>query len=453
MFIDEIKLRVIAWKGWDWIVSWRREKYIPKWGPRWWDGWHGWNVFLRTNENINTLSDYRHIKHISAEEWVRWDTQDMHGRNWEDLVLEVPVWTIVTDTNTGELIVDLNENNMKYLIARWGRWGFWNTHFTSSTRQAPAFAELWDIWEERDLKLELKLVADIWIIGIPSAGKSSLISVITNVKPKIGDYPFTTLTPNLWVMEHKGKNLVIEDVPGLIPGASQGKWLWVDFLKHIERTRVLLHLVDLYTLDQVFQHYSDIRYELEAFSPSLAEKEEIVVFSKADLLDEEMRDYIVSEFNKRFPNKKTLVISSASFYWIESLKDYLVDNFVVEKEVLTEEELKKNEIKLYDLREYEDPKTFEIEYLWELKFRLIWKRLEQIVRMTNFENFEAIMRVYDVLDRVWAIKKIENMLSKIYEEEDYNTDFYFVGNEDQEFSPKILIGEKEISLDKLKFDL
>jgi GTP-binding protein len=453
MFIDEIKLKVIAWRGWDWIVSWRREKYIPKWGPRGWDGWHGWNVFLRTNENINTLSDYRHIKHISAEEWVRWDTQDMHGRNGEDLVLEVPVWTIVTDANTGELIVDLSENNMKYLIARWGRWGFWNTHFTSSTRQAPAFAELGDIWEEKDLKLELKLVADIWIIGIPSAGKSSLISVITNVKPKIGDYPFTTLTPNLWVMEHKGKNLVIEDVPGLIPGASEGKWLGVDFLKHIERTRVLLHLVDLYTLDQVFQHYTDIRYELEAFSPELAEKEEVIVFSKADLLDEEMRDYIVSEFNKRFPNKKTLVISSASFYWIEELKDFLVDNYLVEKEVLTEEELKKNEIKLYDLREYEDPKSFEIEYLGDLKFRLIWKRLEQIVRMTNFENFEAIMRVYDVLDRVWAIKKIESMLKKVQEEEGYNTDFYFVGNEDQEFSPKIIIGEKEISLDKLKFDL
>lgn len=453
MFIDEIKLKVIAWKGWDWIVSWRREKYIPKWGPRWWDGWHGGNVFLKTNENINTLSDYRHIKHISAEEWVRWDTQDMHGRNGEDLILEVPVWTIVTDANTGELIVDLDDANMKYLIARWGRWGFWNTHFTSSTRQAPAFAEVWDIWEERDLKLELKLVADIWIIWIPSAGKSSLISVITNVKPKIRDYPFTTLVPNLWVMEHKGKNLVIEDVPGLIPWASEWKWLWIDFLKHIERTRVLLHLVDLYTLDQVFKHYSDIRHELETFSPELWEKEEIVVFSKADLLDEEMRNYIVSEFKTKYPNKKTLIISSANFYWIPELKDYLVDNFVEEQEVLTDEEIEKKEIKMYDLKEYEDPKSFEIEYLWDLKFRIIWKRLEQIVRMTNFENFEWIMRVYDVLDRIWAVKKIESRLSKIYAEEWYNTDFYFEGNDNEEFTPKLIIGEREISLDKLKFDL
>lgn len=451
MFIDEIKLKLIAWKWWDWIVSWRREKYIPKWGPWGWDGWNGWNVFLKTNENINTLSDYRHIKVIKAEDWERWDTQDMHWANATDTILQVPVWTVVTNSQTGELVIDLSKNNMKYLIARWGRWGFWNTHFTSSTRQAPAFAELGDIWEEIEVKLELKLVADIWIIGIPSAGKSSLISVVTNVKPKIWDYPFTTLTPNLWVMEHKGKTLVLEDVPGLIPGASEGKWLGIDFLKHIERTRVLLHLVDLYTLDQVFEHYSSIRHELETFSPDLAQKEEIVVFSKADLLDEEMREFIVSEFNKRFPNKKTFVISSATSYWLEWLKDYLVDNYALEKDLNEEDE--QTEIKLYDLREYEDPKTFEIDYLGELKFKITWKRLEQIIRMTNFDNFEAVMRVYDVLEKIWAIKKIEAMLSKIYEEEGYSTDFYFVWNEDQEFSPKIIIGEKEISLDKLKFDL
>lgn len=452
MFIDEIELKLIAWRWWDWIVSWRREKYIPKWGPRWWDGWNGGNIFIKTNENINTLSDYRHIKVIKAEDWERWDTQDMHWANAPDTILQVPVWTVITDIQTWECIVDLSKANMKYLVARWWRWGFWNSHFMSSTRQAPAFAELWDIGEEAELKLELKLVADIWIIGIPSAWKSSLISVITNVKPKIGDYPFTTLTPNLWVMEHKWKTLVLEDVPGLIPGASEGKWLWIDFLKHIERTRVLLHLVDLYTLDQVFQHYSDIRHELETFSSDLAKKEEIIVFSKADLLDEEMRNFIVSEFNKKFPGKKTFVISSATSYWLSELKDFLVDNYSLEKDLSDDEEDNK-EIKLYDLKEYEDPKTYEIDYLGDLKFRITWKRIEQIVRMTNFDNFEWVMRVYDVLDKIWAIKKIESKLWKIYEEWDYNNDYYFEWSEAEEFTPKILIWEREISLDKLKFDL
>lgn len=239
------------------------------------------------------MSEYRHKKVLEAQSGEGGMPNLMHGANGEDLVLLVPVGTLVRDTATNNLLFDMSEKGMKVCVAHGGRGGYGNAHFTSSTRQAPAFAELGDTPEERELFLELKLVADIGIIGIPSAGKSTLISKLSNVKPKIGDYPFTTLTPNLGVLEHKGKALVLEDVPGLIPGASEGKGLGIEFLKHIERTGVLLHLLDLYRLDKIFSDYTDIRKELGLFSKELEEKQEMIVFSKGDLLDSEMKEHIV----------------------------------------------------------------------------------------------------------------------------------------------------------------
>lgn len=452
MFIDEVKIKVIAWKWWDWSVSWRREKYIPKWWPWGGNGWDGWNVYLQTNTNLNTLSNYRHKKVFRAPDWEKWATKDMNWVGWEDLILEVPVWTIIKDLNKDEIIYDLNKANQKILIAKWWRWWFGNTHFVSSTRQAPAFAELGDIWEELDLNLELKLVADIWIIWIPSAWKSSLINTLTDVKAKVWDYPFTTLIPNLWVMEHKWKSLVLEDVPGLIPWASQWKWLWIEFLKHIERTWVLLHLVDLYRLDKTFDDYKDIRKELEYFSKELAQKEEIIVLSKADLLDKEMLDFVVKEFKSKYKKKKIFVISSATSYWLNELKDYLVDNYTKDKEV----KIKDNnieEIKIFDLRNQRDPNDFRLKYIWDLTFTISWERIEQIVRMTDFLNEEAVMRVYDVLDKIWAIKKIEKELKKVTENEEFDDSFYFEWWSDIDLSPKVIIWNKTLKLDKLKYNL
>ncbi len=451
MFIDEVEIKVISWKWWDWLISWRREKYIPKWWPRWWDWWNGWNVLLKTSSNINTLSEYRHKKVLKAEDGERWWKQLMHWANWKDLILQVPVWTIVRDAKTKEVIIDLKEDNQFYLIARGWRWGYWNAHFCSSTRQAPAFAELWDIPEEKDLLLELKLVADIGIIWIPSSWKSTLISNITNVKPKIWDYPFTTLTPNLWVLEHKGKSLVLEDVPGLIPWASKWKWLWIEFLKHIERTGVLLHLLDLYRLDNIFEDYENIRKELEIFSNKLAEKEEIIVLSKADLLDEEMKTFILKEFQKKYPKKKVFIISSATWENVEELIDFLIKNYTKEKEL--QKDTKKEKVKFYDLKENEDTRNVKIKYEWDFKFKAIWTRLEQIVRMTDFENMEAVMRVYDVLDKMWVIKKIEKELIKIMEKEKIDNSFFFEWNDEKEMVPKVIIWDKEINLDKLKYNI
>ncbi len=454
MFIDEVKITVVSGKWWDWLVSWRREKYIPKWGPWGWDGWKGWDVYLLTDINLNTLSEYRHKKLLKAQKWEGWWTNTMHWANAPDLVLKVPVWTIVKNADTGDLIADLNENNLKLLVAKWGRGGYWNAHFCSSVRQAPAFAELWDVNEEINLHLELKLVADIGIIGVPSAGKSTLISNITNVKAKIGDYPFTTLTPNLWVLDHKGKSLVLEDVPGLIPWASEWKGLWIEFLKHIERTWVLLHLLDMYRMDQVFEDYSNIRKELEFFSPELAEKEELVVFSKADLLDTEMKEFIVKEFKSKF-NKEVFVISAATWEWVDDLVDYLIDNYSRESIIASEGPSNEpKEIKLYDLKDDVDPKKYSIEYVDGYTFKASWIRIEQIVRMTDFTNLEAVARVYDVMEKMGILKTVQKELDSIMWESWKDNSFFFEGNEDEDnFAPKIIIAWKEIPLDKLKYNL
>ncbi|MGE4443792.1 MAG: GTPase ObgE [Candidatus Altimarinota bacterium] len=454
MFIDEVKVTLIAGKGGDGVVTWRREKYIPKGGPRGGNGGSGGNVYLQTTSNINTLSDFRHKKILKAQEGQKGGTNLMQGAGGEDLIIYVPVGTIVKNAQTENVIIDLSENNTKFLICQGGRGGFGNAHFTTSTRQAPSFAEIGDIGEEIEVILELKLVADIGIIGVPSAGKSTLIGNVTNVKPKIGDYPFTTLTPNLGVLDHKGKSLVLEDVPGLIPGASEGKGLGIEFLKHIERTKVLLHLLDLYRLDQVLEDYENIRYELGAFSPDLAKKEEIIVFSKGDLLDKEMKDFIVEEFSKRFNKKKVFVISAATGEGIEKLKDYLIDNFstsVVEHEQI--KFINQEELRVIDLKQVEDPKNVELEYMGDYLFKASGKRLEQIVRMTDFSNDEAVMRVYDVLDKLGVIKKVEAKLQIILENENLDNSFFFEGSDNNGFSPKILVVNKEIPLEKLKYNL
>ena len=452
MFIDEVEIKVISGKWGDWLVSWRREKYIPKWGPWGWDGWNGWDVLIETTTNLNTLSEYRHKKILAAEKGERWGTNTCHWANAPDLILKVPVWTIITDLNTWEKIADLDEDKTRILLVKWWKWGFWNAHFCSSTRQAPAFAELWDVVQEKDLKLELKLVADIWIIWIPSAGKSTLINKITNVEAKIWDYPFTTITPNLWVLDYKGKSLVLEDVPGLIPWAHKWKGLWVEFLKHIERTGVLLHLLDSNRLDKVFWDYLDIRKELELFSDKLKNKEEIIVFSKSDLLDDEMKEFLIWEFKSKHKDIKLFMISSATWEWIEQLKDFLIDNYS-KKEIVKLDEDGKEKIKMYDLKNKVDPKKVTVEYMWDLLFKASWERLEQIVRMTDFDNMEAVMRVYNVLDKMMVIRDIEVKLKEIMEEEDIDNSFFFEWSEEKSINPRVEIAWKIIDLNKLKYNL
>ena len=412
MFIDEVKLSLIAWKWWDWSMSFRREKYIAKWWPYWWDWGKWWDIILKVNPNLNTLSNYRHKKIIRSNNWEWGWTWDKHWANWGDLILEVPIWTIIKDLDSWEIIHDLKYNQEEIVLAKWWRWWYWNAHFVSSTRQAPRFAELWDIGEELSVHLELKLVADIWLVWMPSAWKSTLIWVLTNAKPKTAEYHFTTLSPNLWILDHKWKSIVIEDVPWLIPGASEWKWLWIKFLKHIERTWIIIHMLDISRWDEIFEEYTWIRNELEKFSKILSDKKEIILLSKIDEADSEIVDYYKKELEKRF-NKEVYSISSFTHEWLENIKDLLI-KITPEREVPEEinEKEENEEVLKYDLKNVRDANNHKIITLENWKLEIKWDRMEQIVRMTDCNNHEAIMRVYDILEKKWIDKEVNKIFNR-----------------------------------------
>lgn len=451
MFIDEVKVKFKAWKWWDGIVSWRREKYIPKWWPYGWNGGKGWDIILRANPNENTLWEFRHKKLIKAGAWENWWQRDLSWAAAPDVIIDVPVGTLIKDEEW-KLIYDLSNIWESYILCKWWRWWYGNAHFASSTRQAPAFAELWDIWEEKTVNLELKLVADIWIIGLPNAWKSTFIKSVTNVKPKIASYPFTTIIPNLWVLEYKWKSLILEDVPGLIEWASEGKWLWHNFLKHIERTRVLVHLLDLNWLDDIVDNYKIIRNELEIFNKELTKKEEVIVLTKADLFDNEMIDFIKKDIKTRLKSKNPIfIISAPSMKWIPELRDYLIEKFAEEKPEIKEEEIN-SWLKVYDLKNEKDINSYKVIDLWNMNFDVKWERIEQIARMTNMGNFEAVMRVYDIMQKQWIMKKIQQILNTKYKENLSMWYFEWLSEAVTDIKPNVNIAWKSFPLDKILFD-
>ncbi|MDD2566332.1 MAG: GTPase ObgE [Candidatus Gracilibacteria bacterium] len=451
MFIDEVKVTLIAGKGGDGSVSWRREKYIPKGGPFGGNGGTGGNIIFRTNPNENTLGEFRHKKVIKTKAGENGGIRDLAGAGSLDVILNVPVGTLVKDEE-GKLIRDLSTPWESYVICKGGRGGYGNAHFVSSTRQAPSFAEIGDVGEEKTVNLELKLVADIGIIGLPNAGKSTLIKSITNVKPKIADYPFTTIIPNLGVLEYKGKSLVLEDVPGLIEGASEGKGLGHSFLKHIERTKVILHLLDLNGLDDLVKNYETIRNELKKYSKELAEKEELIVLSKADLFDNEMIEFITKEFKSKIKSKNPIfVISAPSLKGIEELKDFLIENYVSKNSELLEESEVENQVKVYDLKNEKDINAYRVIDLGSMNFEIKGDRIEQIARMTNMQNYEGIMRVYDIMKKLSIIKKIAHILDTKYKEE-MNLRYFEGDDESIDVIPKVYIAGRCFPLDKVLFD-
>jgi GTP-binding protein len=287
-FIDEIEITVVAGKGGNGCVSFRREKFIPKGGPDGGDGGRGGNIYFIATNQLSTLSDLRYKRIIKAKNGENGKGKDKYGKKGEDIYIKVPVGTIIKDRNSNEILYDLTKNEETVLVAKGGGGGKGNKHFVSSTNRAPYFAEDGKEGEEKDLKLELKLLADVGLIGLPNAGKSTFISVVSNAKPKISEYPFTTLTPNLGVIDFDhGESLVLADIPGLIQGAAEGRGLGIQFLKHIERTKVLLHLIDISLLDieLIYENYVKIRDELLKFNPDILDKEEIICLTKIDTAD------------------------------------------------------------------------------------------------------------------------------------------------------------------------
>ncbi len=283
MFLDQAVIIVRAGKGGDGVVHFRREKYVPFGGPDGGDGGKGGDVYLEVVPTLNTLSSFRHKSRFQAQDGVRGGKQNMTGRSGDDLFIKVPPGTIVYDDETGETLGDLTQAEQRMLVAKGGRGGRGNARFTSSRNQAPRQAERGEPVQERQLRLELKLIADIGIVGVPNAGKSTLLASVSNAKPKIAPYPFTTLEPNLGVSELDDETtLVLADIPGLIEGAHMGLGLGHDFLRHIQRTRVLIHLLDGLAEDPLLD-LAQINSELALFDPDLAEKPQIVALNKIDL--------------------------------------------------------------------------------------------------------------------------------------------------------------------------
>lgn len=318
MFIDYAKITIRSGKGGDGIVAFRREKYVPKGGPSGGNGGNGGSIYLVADKNISTLLDFRYKKHFIAENGGNGGSSLKDGKSGKDIYIKVPVGTIVKSEENEEILFDLNKDGQTVLIAKGGKGGRGNSNFATPTRQTPRFAEQGKPGEEKNLILELKLIADVGLVGFPNAGKSTLISRISAAKPKIADYPFTTLEPVLGIVNYKDFNsFTVADIPGIIEGAHQGKGLGIQFLRHIERTRILLFLIDI-TSEDYKKDFKTLYNELKKYSPKLIEKKILVSLSKADLIDEKELKKI-SRIKFRNIEKPPIIFSAVSGYGIENL--------------------------------------------------------------------------------------------------------------------------------------
>ena len=308
MFIDQAKVYVKAGKGGNGAISFRREIYIPKGGPDGGDGGRGGSVIFKADNNADTLEDFRYNPKLIAEDGRPGSGTRSSGRSGEDLIVKVPLGTSVY--MDGELIADLIKNGETAVIAKGGSGGYGNAHFKSSTRQTPMLAELGEPGEEFEATLELKLIADIGLVGLPNAGKSTFLSVVSSARPKIANYPFTTLIPMLGVAKIDHHDLLIADIPGLIEGASEGKGLGHDFLRHLSRTSVILHLIDVYN-DDAGEAYKTIRTELKKYG-DLSKKPEIIALTKCEGLDEDLLNLQIKAIKKHAKNAQIFAISSSA---------------------------------------------------------------------------------------------------------------------------------------------
>ncbi|MEE2819947.1 MAG: GTPase ObgE [Planctomycetota bacterium] len=315
MLIDRARIFVRSGKGGDGCMSFRREKFIPKGGPNGGDGGDGGSVVLVGDESVGTLLPLTHKPHYRAGHGGQGKGSQMHGANGADRIVHVPLGTLVTDEESGGLIADISKEGQRVIVVQGGKGGFGNEHFKSATNQAPREFTHGEPYVEKILNLELKLIADIGLVGLPNAGKSTFLTAVSAAKPKTADYPFTTLHPHLGIAELDiNRRLVIADIPGLIEGASDGAGLGHRFLKHIERTKVLLHLVDICPVDgsNPVENYKTIRSELERYSPELAAKKELVVLNKIDMIPEEDRLTLMQSIFEELPIDNALVCSGVS---------------------------------------------------------------------------------------------------------------------------------------------
>jgi GTP-binding protein len=399
MFLDSAVIEIKAGKGGDGMVAFRREKYVPDGGPAGGDGGRGGDVILVVDEGLRTLLDFRYNRHFRAPAGENGMSKGMHGHGAEDKVIKVPPGTTVRDAETGKLIGDLIENGQELVVARGGRGGRGNTRFATPKNPAPELAENGEPGQERKIELELKVLADVGLVGFPSVGKSTLLSVISAARPKIGAYHFTTLVPNLGMVHlHDGRSFVAADLPGLIEGASQGVGLGTQFLRHIERTRVILHVIDMSGMEgrDPYDDYKAINAELEQHNLRLLERPQIIVANKMDMPDAEEN---LKEFRKKIQAEKEdefaddipiFPISGITRQGLDNLLNATADLLDVTPEFpLYDEEMEEDSV--YYGFNPEAPK-FDIKRMPDTSWELSGEEIEKLFAMTNFDHDETVMR-------------------------------------------------------------
>lgn len=403
MFVDRVEVVVKAGDGGDGALSFRHEKFRARGGPDGGDGGDGGNVILHASRNQNTLAAFRYKKLLQAKPGQTGGKRKRHGKNGEDLLADVPVGTLITDKE-GEPLADLTEDGQQAVIAQGGKGGFGNAHFTSSTRQAPRVAEKGEKGDNLQVVFELKMIADVGIIGLPNAGKSTLLSVVSNANPEIADYPFTTLQPNLGVADIDSKNsLLLADIPGLIEGASQGKGLGDDFLRHVERTSVLLHLIDVYN-DDPAAAYRTVLKELADYKVDLSRRPELVAFTKIEGINKKELDSKLKALKKVVPkNTPVLAFSSASKQGIDELLRSLLKK-VGQARRTSDKKADKKGLPVIGIRESDD--------FWQVQktkdgFVVTGRKIERFASRTRFGEAPAEDRLLDITRKMGIMRELD----------------------------------------------
>ncbi len=395
MYFDEVVIEVTGGKGGDGVIQFRREKYVPRGGPDGGDGGHGGSILLEVDQHKNTLSEFRHKKIFQAQGGTRGKGKNQTGASGDDLVIKVPPGTMVFDESDGRFLGDLVDQGQQLKICKGGRGGRGNTRFKTSKNKAPRIAEKGEPPEEKKLRLELKLIADIGIIGVPNAGKSTMLSVVSNAKPKIAPYPFTTLQPNLGVVELDNEiQLILADIPGLIEGAHRGEGLGHDFLRHIQRTRVLIHLLDGLS-DEPILDLAQINSELALFDPALGDKPQIVVLNKMDLPDVEKK---WPQVRSQLSEKGYQDVFSISAITRQGIMPVLYRAAqLLEETPVYEYKTGVDDDELPVYRFEKDPQNYVI-LKTEQGWRITGEAIERAAAMTYWEHFQSIRRFHRILE-------------------------------------------------------
>ena len=404
MFIDYAKIYVNAGKGGNGAVSFRREKYIAAGGPDGGDGGKGGDVYFEVDSDTNTLIDFRYKKKFKAENGQNGEGARKSGKSGEDLYIKVPIGTIIKDAKTEEVLADMSEKGQKTLVLKGGRGGKGNTHFATSTRQAPRFSQGGEEGEEKELILELKLLADVGLIGFPSVGKSTILSVVTAATPKIADYHFTTLEPNLGVVKPEyGDSFVMADIPGLIEGASEGTGLGIQFLRHIERTRLLLHVIDVSASEgrNPVEDFYIINKELEKYSKKLAKRKQIIVANKIDA----MQDPKLYEDLEKLAKNNNMEIFKISAATGEGIKELIHEVSKMLKTLPKEQQVEvSTQRKVYKLEE-EEPYTI---IKKDDMYIVDGPAIKELMRKVNMEDYESIYYFQKRLEEMGVNKKLKD---------------------------------------------